>query len=57
VADALRRFAGKAAKGTAFPALLIALVVGFIAVQDQIDRRDPKLARTPLRPDLRVEFE
>jgi len=57
VADAIRRFAGSLAKGAAFPLLLVALVAGFIAVQDQIDRRDPKLAGTLLRPALRVEFE
>jgi hypothetical protein len=34
---------------TTIPLVLIVLIMGFVAVQDRIDRRDPKLANAPLR--------
>lgn len=37
----------------AFPLLLVLLLVGYLALQDQIDRRDPKLAMAPVaEPEL-----
>lgn len=38
-----------------FPLLLIAIVLLFLAVQDRIDRRDPKLALVPVGTEF-VEF-
>jgi hypothetical protein len=36
-----------------FPVLLVLLLVGYLALQDQIDRRDPKLAMAPVaEPEL-----
>lgn len=42
------------AQGAVFPLGLVLLVVTFLAVQDHIDRRDPKLALAPVQasPDL-----
>jgi len=34
---------------TTIPVLLVLIVIGFVAVQNRIDRRDPKLAQAPLR--------
>jgi hypothetical protein len=39
-----------AERGT-IPVALILIVVAFLAVQDRIDRRDPKLALAPLRDE------
>ena len=39
------------ARTLAFPMLLIILVIGFVLVQDRIDRRDPKLALAPVGAD------
>ena len=39
------------ARTLAFPILLIILVIGFVLVQDRIDRRDPKLALAPVGAD------
>ncbi|WP_448614212.1 hypothetical protein [Modestobacter sp. URMC 112] len=35
-----------------FPLALVAVVVGFLAVQGRLDHRDPKLALAPVRTDL-----
>ena len=40
-----------AVQRTTVPLILVLLVIGFIAVQNQIDRRDPKLASAPLREE------
>jgi hypothetical protein len=40
------------ARTLAFPILLIILVIGFVLVQDRIDRRDPKLALAPVAPTI-----
>lgn len=37
-----------AAEHMAFPALLMAIVIGFLMIQNRIDRRDPKLAMAPV---------
>lgn len=34
---------------TTIPVLVVLIVIGFVAVQNRIDRRDPKLAEAPLR--------
>lgn len=38
-----------AAKSTTIPVLVVLIVLSFVAVQNRIDRRDPKLADAPLR--------
>lgn len=40
----------------AFPLLLVGLVLGFVALQNRLDRRDPRLAAAPLGPDF-LTFE
>jgi diguanylate cyclase (GGDEF)-like protein len=40
-----------------FPLLLLAVVVLFLLLQDHVDRRDPKLAAAPLRPDEPLDFD
>jgi hypothetical protein len=42
--------------GTGFPLLLLGLVIGFLIVQNRIDRRDPKLAFASAAADDLVEF-
>ncbi|WP_432524584.1 diguanylate cyclase [Kineococcus sp. SYSU DK006] len=39
-----------------FPLLLLLVVVLFLALQDHLDRRDPKLALAPLHPDPPLAF-
>lgn len=51
LADRLAQAALDAAKAFTFPAILIGLIVGFILVQNRIDRRDPKLAYAPVSSD------
>lgn len=55
VVDAARA-AASAAKRAAFPALLALLILLFVAFQDVLDRRDPKLARSPLRRAAMLSF-
>jgi hypothetical protein len=43
----LAEVAGK----TAFPIILALIVVLFLAIQDRIDRNDPKLALAPVRSE------
>ncbi len=45
--EILAEVAGK----TAFPIILVLIVVLFLAVQDRIDRNDPKLALAPVRSE------
>jgi hypothetical protein len=40
----------------AFPFILLIVLALFLAVQNRIDRRDPKLALAPLRADEELEF-
>ena len=40
-----------------FPLLLLVLLLLFIATQDRLDRRDPKLALAPLRREDDIDFE
>ena len=44
------------AKALAFPLALALIVLLFVAVQNRIDRKDPKLALAPVAPDL-LRFE
>ena len=46
----------EAAKRLAFPLALALIVLLFVAVQNRIDRKDPKLALAPIAPDL-LRFE
>jgi hypothetical protein len=39
------------ARRLAFPLLLVATVIAFLAIQDRLDRRDPKLALAASEPD------
>ena len=50
------RVATEASKKAAFPLVLLALMILFLALQDQIDRRDPKLARAPVHAGRDLEF-
>jgi len=55
-----RSFAGTVAAGTratAFPVLLLAVLVGFLAVQRWIDRADPQLDGRASGPDRDLRFE
>jgi hypothetical protein len=40
----------------AFPLVLLGLLILFLAIQDQIDRRDPKLAEAPVHAGDDLEF-
>lgn len=44
--------AGAAAKRLAFPLVLIIIVVLFLLVQGEVDRRDPKLAKASINSKL-----
>ena len=46
-----------AAKTGSAPAVLLAGVFGFLAIQDRLDRNDPKLARAPLAPEPELVFQ
>lgn len=45
------------AKRSSYLLLLLLIVLAFLAVQDRIDRKDPKLALAPRAPDLDLRFE
>ena len=54
----LAQTAGVAVRRLAFPLLLIFMVVAFLLVQGELDRRDPKLAAAPVDSSLdMVVFE
>ncbi|HVE98925.1 MAG TPA: hypothetical protein VNA12_07075, partial [Mycobacteriales bacterium] len=55
-AQAVRRIATAVAKGAAFPFLLLLLVLLFLLVQHEIDRRDPKLALAPVYAEHDLAF-
>lgn len=50
------RVLGSVAEGTAFPFLLLLIVLLFLLVQHQIDKRDPKLALAPVYRDRDLRF-
>jgi hypothetical protein len=57
--DPLGPFAGSlpdVARALAFPLVLVGLVLGFVAVQNRLDRKDPKLAFATTTPDV-LTFE
>ena len=54
--DRIGSLAIQAAKELAFPLALALIVLLFVAVQNRIDRKDPKLALAPITPDL-LRFE
>jgi hypothetical protein len=54
--DRIGSLAIQAAEALAFPLALAAIVLLFVAVQNRIDRKDPKLALAPITPDL-LRFE
>ena len=41
----------------AFPLSLISVVIGFLVLQNRVDRRDPKLAMAPVYPDPHLYFQ
>jgi autotransporter-associated beta strand protein len=49
--------AAQVAGEAAFPLILLVLMLLFIAVQNEIDRRDPKLKASPLLADPDLEFQ
>jgi hypothetical protein len=53
----IARVAGEVGKRSAFPSSLLMLVVGFLSVQNRIDRRDPKLALAPVYPTPDLPFD
>ena len=52
-----QRLATVAAKRSTFPLLLLVIVVVFLVVQDQIDRKDPKLALAPVYAEPDLDFQ
>jgi hypothetical protein len=57
--DPFGPFAGslpEVARALAFPLVLLGLVLGFVAVQNRLDRKDPKLALATTTPDV-LTFE
>jgi hypothetical protein len=53
--DPLGPFAGslpEVARALAFPLVLVGLVLGFVAIQNRLDRKDPKLALASTTPDV-----
>jgi hypothetical protein len=45
----------RTAKQLSFPLILAVIVALFVAIQNRVDRNDPKLALAPLTPD-RMRF-
>jgi hypothetical protein len=54
--DRIGSLAIEAAEALAFPLALAVIVLLFVAIQNRIDRKDPKLALAPVAPDL-LRFE
>jgi len=54
--DRIGSLAIQAAEVLAFPVALAVIILLFVAVQNRIDRKDPKLALAPIAPDL-LRFE
>jgi predicted phage tail protein/sugar lactone lactonase YvrE len=49
--------AGRLFEQPAFPLSLITVVIGFLILQNRMDRRDPKLALAPVYPDPHLYFD
>ncbi len=57
-AGPVRELLQTAAETTTIPVLVILVVIAFAAVQNRIDRRDPKLAAAPVRTEPEyMEFD
>lgn len=56
VAETIRKIGVATVKKSAFPFLLLVIVVLFLLVQDRIDRRDPKLALAAVYRDPDLDF-
>lgn len=53
----IAKVAAEVGRRSAFPSSLLMLVVGFLSVQNRIDRRDPKLALAPVYPTPDLPFD
>lgn len=53
---AIRRTLTETVRTPTIPVALVLLVVGFLLLQNRIDRRDPKLAAAPVEAEPDVEF-
>jgi hypothetical protein len=51
------RVAAEVGRRSAFPTSLLMLVLGFLSLQNRIDRRDPKLALAPVYPTPELSFD
>ena len=56
VLERVGQWALEVSKKAAFPVLLLLLMLLFLLLQDQIDRRDPKLALAPVYPEPDLPF-
>jgi hypothetical protein len=54
--DAIGKTLAQAAQKPAIPLLLLGVVVGFLLLQNRIDRRDPKLASAPVGAEPELDF-
>jgi len=54
--DAVAKLIAPVAERAIFPLALLVIAGLFLLIQDRIDRRDPKLARAPLRADPDLPF-
>ncbi len=54
--EKIAKVAVEVGKRSAFPSSLLMLVLGFLSVQNRIDRRDPKLALAPVYPTPELPF-
>jgi hypothetical protein len=58
LAGPVRQLLEAAAHSTTIPVLVVLVVIAFVAVQNRIDRLDPKLADAPVRHEPEyLEFE
>jgi hypothetical protein len=55
--ERIAQVAAEVGKRSAFPVGLLVLVLGFLSVQNRIDRRDPKLALAPVYPTPDLPFD
>ena len=53
---AIAKTVGEVISKPTIPLLLLVIVVGFLLLQNQIDRRDPKLAAAPVGAEPELEF-
>jgi hypothetical protein len=54
--EAIGKTLAQAAQKPAIPLLLLGVVVGFLLLQNRIDRRDPKLASAPVGAEPELDF-